>query len=197
MMDWMDSCEAITLHGYMAFLEHFQVFCGIRSGMSIKFAFIGDRHGWPVVHTYFALLECILRYTCIHVFGQICTRSANSSLRYLWTQAHALYPMLRQWPPSPYSFFLFLPGELFSHYACRHVVVTFIFAHTRSRWRPRFQMPTSVLYTRPALPTCIISPVGLSSERRTGHAAASAFTRVNSSFVPSMRYLQSWGLTVP
>lgn len=62
---------------------------------------------------------------------------------------------------------------------------------------PATQRKDPAFYTRPALPTCIISPVSLSSERKTGHAAPSAFARVSSSFVPRILNLLSSGLMVP
>jgi len=51
-------------------------------------------------------------------------------------------------------------------------------------------------YALPALPTWIISPVGLSSLLRTGQLAPSALTSVISSFVPSILNLLSSGLIV-
>ena len=97
-------------------------------------------------------------------------------------------------------FFLSLRTFPITH-AVIHVIVTFVrslptCAPIAGR-APNQVSPASMSYTRPARPTCIISPVSLSSERRTGHAVLSALTSVSSSFVPSMRYLQSSGLTGP
>ena len=45
-------------------------------------------------------------------------------------------------------------------------------------------MLVSIRHALPALPVCMISPVGRSSLLSTGHAEPSAFANVNSSFVP-------------
>jgi hypothetical protein len=56
------------------------------------------------------------------------------------------------------------------------------------------QRCAGIAYALPALPTWIISPVGLSSLLKTGQLVPSALTSVNSSFVPSILNLLSSGL---
>jgi len=56
---------------------------------------------------------------------------------------------------------------------------------------------TKTVYTLPALPAWMISPVCLSSDLRTGHPSPSAFASVSSSFVPMILKVQLSGLMVP